>query len=91
MLTTGDFALKTETGEDQVVAQSVAGAKTADAAGGSLQNNYARPGGLQNVGNFLTDKPSSRVLAAPGGASSVSRVGIAIALCNRTHRSLPVM
>ena len=25
----------------------------------------------QNVGNFLTDRPSSRVLAAPGGASQI--------------------
>jgi len=33
-------------------------------------NNYARPGG-QNVGNFLTEKNTSRVLEAPGGASSV--------------------
>ncbi len=34
-------------------------------------NNYARSSG-QNVGNFLTDKPSSRVLAPPGGKSQVS-------------------
>ena len=34
-------------------------------------NNYARPAG-QNVGNFITDRPSSRVLAAPGGASQAS-------------------
>lgn len=34
-------------------------------------NNYARPGG-QNVGNFLGDRPSSRVLAAPGGNSNVN-------------------
>ncbi|KAL4458125.1 hypothetical protein ABPG75_012990 [Micractinium tetrahymenae] len=33
-------------------------------------NNYSRPQG-QNVGNFLTDKPSSRVLAPPGGGSSI--------------------
>ncbi len=33
-------------------------------------NNYGRPEG-QNVGNFLTDRPSSRVLAAPGGASQI--------------------
>lgn len=36
---------------------------------GSSNNNYARSSG-QNVGNFLTDKPSSRVLAPPGGASN---------------------
>jgi protein SPIRAL1 and related proteins len=34
-------------------------------------NNYARPGG-QNVGNFLTDRPSSRVLAPPGGGSQIT-------------------
>ena len=34
-------------------------------------NNFARPDG-QNVGNFLGARPSSRVLAAPGGASTVS-------------------
>lgn len=33
-------------------------------------NNYSRPSG-QNVGNFMTDKPSSRVLAPPGGGSSI--------------------
>ena len=32
-------------------------------------NNFARPDG-QNVGNFLGNRPSSRVLAAPGGASN---------------------
>lgn len=37
---------------------------------GNANNNYNRPGG-QNVGNFLTDRPSSRVLAPPGGGSSV--------------------
>ena len=47
-----------------------AGASTADIRHGTLANNYARPGG-QNVGNFLTDKPSSRVLAPPGGGSQV--------------------
>lgn len=33
-------------------------------------NNYARPGG-QNTGNFMTDRNSSRVLQAPGGASTI--------------------
>ena len=32
-------------------------------------NNYARATS-QNVGNFLTERPTSRVLAPPGGASS---------------------
>lgn len=35
------------------------------------RNNYARPEG-QNVGNFLSERPSSRVLAPPGGGSQVS-------------------
>lgn len=26
---------------------------------------------LQNVGNFITDRPSSRVLAPPGGSSQI--------------------
>ena len=34
-------------------------------------NNYSRPSG-QNVGNFLTDRNSSRVLAPPGGASQIA-------------------
>ena len=34
-------------------------------------NNYARPDG-QNVGNFITDRPSSRVLKAPGGGSQIT-------------------
>ena len=33
-------------------------------------NNYVRPGG-QNVGNFLTERSSSRVLAVPGGTSQI--------------------
>lgn len=37
----------------------------------SHKNNYHRAGG-QNVGNFLTDRNSSRVLAPPGGASQVT-------------------
>ncbi len=39
--------------------------------GNNYGNNYARPNGMQNVGNFLTDRPSSRVLAPPGGGSQV--------------------
>mmetsp|Transcript_325 Transcript_325/g.555 ORF Transcript_325/g.555 Transcript_325/m.555 type:complete len:254 (-) Transcript_325:361-1122(-) len=34
-------------------------------------NNYSRPDG-QNVGNFMTDRSSSRVLAPPGGRSTFS-------------------
>jgi SPIRAL1-like protein len=44
------------------------GATSGDAA---LKNNYVRPEG-QNVGNFITDRPSSRVLAPPGGGTSIS-------------------
>ena len=51
----------------------------ANAAGGAChesnncraRNNYARPAGQQNVGNYLTGRPSSRVLAPPGGATSI--------------------
>jgi hypothetical protein len=35
---------------------------------GMSNNNYVRPAG-QNVDNFITDRPSSRVLAPPGGRS----------------------
>lgn len=44
-----------------------------ETAGGarSHNNNYARPAGQQNVGNYLTGRPSSRVLAPPGGATSI--------------------
>eukprot|EP00803_Ostreobium_quekettii_P006263 evm.model.scf_2280.1 EVM.evm.TU.scf_2280.1 scf_2280:12273-13327(-) len=34
-------------------------------------NNYARPDGMQNVGNFITERSSSRVIAPPGGTSNV--------------------
>ena len=34
-------------------------------------NNYVRSEG-QNVGNFLTGRPSSKVLAPPGGRSSIT-------------------
>lgn len=46
----------------------------ADPSAGQVDpvNNYSRPGGMQNVGNFLTDRNSSRVLAPPGGNSSVT-------------------
>lgn len=40
-------------------------------AGSPTSNNYHRPGG-QNVGNFLTDRNSSRVSAPPGGASQIT-------------------
>ncbi|OAY56928.1 protein SPIRAL1-like 3 [Manihot esculenta] len=37
---------------------------------GNLTNNYARADG-QNCGNFITDRPSTKVHAAPGGGSSL--------------------
>lgn len=40
-------------------------------SGVTLGNNYSRPEG-QNVGNFLTDRNTSRVLAPPGGSSQIS-------------------
>ncbi len=63
--------MKTETGEDIPSGSSIAGVSSDDLAHGAAQNNYNRAGG-QNVGNFLTDRPTSRVLAAPGGGSSIS-------------------
>ncbi len=48
MLTTQDFALKTETGADLAVTSTTAGLSSVDVAGGRAQNNYARPAG-QNV------------------------------------------
>jgi protein SPIRAL1 and related proteins len=36
-----------------------------------VSNNYTRPNGEINSSNFLTDRPSSRVLAPPGGGSNV--------------------
>ncbi|GLC35207.1 hypothetical protein PLESTB_000565900 [Pleodorina starrii] len=70
MLETKDFSFKNEAGEDLTVVQVTAGQASKDVAAGKGQNNYTRPAG-QNVGNFLTDRPSSRVLAAPGGASQI--------------------
>ncbi|KAM7274533.1 hypothetical protein ACFE04_016399 [Oxalis oulophora] len=36
----------------------------------SSSNNYMRADG-QNTGNFITDRPSTKVHAAPGGGSSL--------------------
>jgi hypothetical protein len=51
-------------------------------------NNYSRPEG-QNVGNFLGVRPSSRVLAAPGGASSFSFGGDAPATSTPATPDVP--
>jgi len=61
--------MKNEAGED-IVAGDTAGTTSTDMAEGFARNNYSRPSG-QNVGNFLTDRASSRVLAPPGGGSSI--------------------
>ncbi|KAJ6813773.1 protein SPIRAL1-like 3 [Iris pallida] len=37
---------------------------------GNAGNNYFRADG-QNTGNFITDRPSTKVHAAPGGGSSL--------------------
>ncbi|XP_041002783.1 protein SPIRAL1-like 3 [Juglans microcarpa x Juglans regia] len=37
---------------------------------GHLTNNYSRADG-QNCGNFITDRPSTKVHSAPGGGSSL--------------------
>ena len=37
---------------------------------GSQTNNYFRADG-QNTGNFITNRPSTKVQAAPGGGSSL--------------------
>lgn len=50
---------------------TIDGGAAAFAAEGPMGNNYSRPEG-QNVGNFLTDRPSSRVLSAPGGQSQIT-------------------
>ncbi|KAF6265878.1 cortical microtubule associated protein SPIRAL1 [Scenedesmus sp. NREL 46B-D3] len=70
MLATNDFFMRSETGEVIHANTSQAGISTGDVEGGAMRNNYTRSEG-QNVGNFLTDRPSSRVMAAPGGASSI--------------------
>lgn len=71
MLETGDFTLMSdvpvELREEERPQSNVAGS----CCGGALKNNYVRPEG-QNVGNFITDRPSSRVLAPPGGGSKIS-------------------
>eukprot|EP00955_Chlamydomonas_euryale_P106063 365679-Chlamydomonas_euryale.AAC.23 len=46
-----------------------------DQKGNAHGNNYSRPGG-QNVGNFIGDRPSSRVSAPAGGKSQVICDGV---------------
>lgn len=68
MLATGDFNVKNEAGENIPLSALVG--SLGGASAGTNVNNYARPEG-QNVGNMMTDRPSSRVLAVPGGVSSI--------------------
>uniref|UniRef100_A0A7R9V5W1 SAP domain-containing protein n=1 Tax=Chlamydomonas euryale TaxID=1486919 RepID=A0A7R9V5W1_9CHLO len=67
MLSSQDFSLRSEDGSVLTTVAVTAGAASKN---GDLKNNYSRPGG-QNVGNFLTDRASSRVLAPPGGGSQI--------------------
>ncbi len=61
-------ALVNEDGAPLLSVRVTAGAASDHA---SLSNNYSRTGG-QNVGNFINDdRRSSRVLAPPGGQSSI--------------------
>jgi SPIRAL1-like protein len=71
MLSSRDFSLKAENGADMVTVNVTAGMASEDQTdGGKTGNNYSRAGG-QNVGNFVTDRNSSRVLAPPGGGSQI--------------------
>lgn len=78
MMETGNFGLVAEWNGE--IAQGVPQPKAnradhaAEGAIGVNNNNYSRSSG-QNVGNFLTDRPSSRVLAPPGGQMSWSMYG----------------
>ncbi|KAK9809308.1 hypothetical protein WJX73_003421 [Symbiochloris irregularis] len=66
MLVTNDFSLKGEGEPTQAGSIPAPAAAPAMPTGG---NNYHRANG-QNCGNFLTDRPSSRVLAPSGGGAS---------------------
>lgn len=63
---------------DLSVRQAQASADDDVAGGGISKNNYNRPGGNQNLGNRITDRPSSKVLAPPGGASQVRPGGVLV-------------
>ncbi|KAG2241518.1 hypothetical protein Bca52824_096500 [Brassica carinata] len=67
MATTATTTPTTNTGEkaktEEEKKQMVAGVR-------GSPNNYLRTEG-QNCGNFLTDRPSTKVHAAPGGGSSL--------------------
>jgi SPIRAL1-like protein len=75
MLSSGDFSMKNDDGTDMATVCITAGLSSSELTKGNLQNNYQRAAG-QNVGNFLTERPSSRILAAPGGGSQVRQLMI---------------
>jgi hypothetical protein len=56
-------SMKKDDGTTQVVAATASPPR-------ATTNNYQRPEG-QNVGNFLTERPASRVLNVPGGSSQI--------------------
>jgi SPIRAL1-like protein len=79
MLATGNLEMTSDAGAAAAAGAEAAAARAADAgaaaaeggaAPAALANNYVRPEG-QNTGNFLTGRPSSRVLAPPGGGTSI--------------------
>ncbi|KAI8472141.1 MAG: hypothetical protein J3K34DRAFT_415268 [Monoraphidium minutum] len=70
MLATQDFTMRNEGGDEVFGNSGTCGTASADVTDGCARNNYSRPAG-QNVGNFLTDRCSSRVLAPPGGGSQI--------------------
>ena len=73
--TAEDFAMRKQqyaaVGGAEPQGVSFASGEAQDGGFGISNNNYSRPDS-QNVGNFLTDRPSSRVLAPPGGGSQIS-------------------
>lgn len=56
----------TSTTKDVKVDANVSGSKSA------VSSNAFASGSAQNVGNFLTDRPTSKVTQPPGGKSSFS-------------------
>lgn len=68
-------AVAEQGGEGEVVVEEVVvpppAPKAAVAAPGVSANAYAS-GSNQNSGNFMTGRPTTRVRAPPGGASSIT-------------------
>lgn len=68
---------------------NLAGVSSADVAEGFAKNNYVRSAG-QNVGNFLTDRNSSHVLAPPGGVSQICFGDDSTPAPARAHQAAPL-